>query len=362
MSSSGFQRRGFHLVGMITLLGLLGLFAVGFPLEVASQEEPTPRPTPTLAPYIELDPTQAVGDETVYIIVRGYLWPTDGSTVNLFWDDLVYFLAGPITIDSSGQFQTTVQVPAPWATPGTHSVIAAVNSSYSTSAGIHLVVPTPTFTPTASRTPSPTVPTAPTNTPLPTDTPGPIPTMEPTATMRPVTPVVTRYPRPPVYPTRPPSIYPTSAVTRYPLPTNTRRPQPTPVPPTRTPSPTPTDTPTVTPSPTPTDTPTITPSPTPTDTPTLTPSPTPTDTPTLTPAAALTPCPVPPVAGLEVTSVASTGAGLPASGGSWESVFLQGFIAAVLLVVLLTAFIIVILVILLVVWRMMRLRRAEGQI
>jgi hypothetical protein len=68
------------------------------------------------------------------------------------------------------------------------------------------------------------------------------------------------------------------------------------------------------------------------------------------------------VAGLPDTSGPSAGAGLPASGGSWESVFLQGFIAAVLLVVLLTAFIIVVLVILLVVWRIMRLRRAEGQI
>jgi hypothetical protein len=57
-----------------------------------------------------------------------------------------------------------------------------------------------------------------------------------------------------------------------------------------------------------------------------------------------------------------TGAGLPAAGGTWESIFLQGFVAAVLLVVLLTAFIIVVLVILLVIWRMMRMRRAEGQI
>jgi hypothetical protein len=68
------------------------------------------------------------------------------------------------------------------------------------------------------------------------------------------------------------------------------------------------------------------------------------------------------VAGLPATVGPSTGAGLPASGGTWESIFLQGFIAAVLLVVLLTAFIIVVLVILLVVWRMMRMRRAEGQV
>ncbi len=352
MKSTGFRRRAINLVGLTTLLSLLGIFAVLFPQSAASQDEPTPRPTPTTAPYIVLEPTQAVGEETVYITVYGYLWPTDGSTVGLFWDDLVHFLDGPIAIDgSTGEFETIVEVPAPWATPGTHQVIAAIDSSYSTFADINLVVPTPTNTPTASLTPSPTVPT---NTPTVTDTPGPTSTTGPTATMRPVTPIVTGYP---AYPTSQPYYYPTSVVTRYPLPTNTRRPQPTTVPPTRTPTPTPTDTPTLTPSPTPTDTPTLTPSPTPTDTPTLTPTATPTDTPTSTATPTATPLP-----GAPDASAPSAGAGLPASGGSWESVFLQGFVAAVLLVVLLTAFIIVVLVILLVLWRMMRMRRAEGQV
>ena len=104
-------------------------------------------------------------------------------------------------------------------------------------------------------------------------------------------------------------------------------------------------------------TPTHTATPAPTFTPTLTPTPTPTDTPTPTPTPTRTPVP-----GAPDTAAPSTGAGLPAAGGSWESIFLQGFIAAVLLVVLLTAFIIVILVILLVVWRIMRMRRAEGQL
>lgn len=358
MNSSGFRRRIINLVGMIALLSILGVFAVVYPLRVASQTEPTPRPSPTLAPYIELEPTQAVGEETVYITVRGYLWPTDGRTVNLYWDDKVHFLEGPVAIDAGG-FEVDVEVTAQWATPGTHQVIAAIDSTFSTSADINLVVPTPTNTPTASLTPSPTVAT---NTPSPTSTPSPTGTLEPTlttqptATLRPVTPVVTGAPvRPPVYPTSPPYYYPTTAVTRYPLPTNTSRPRPTSVPPTSTP--TPTDTPTLTPSPTPTDTPTITPSPTPTDTPTITPSPTPTDTPTLTPTPTRTPMP-----GAPGVSEPSTDAGLPAAGGSWESVFLQGFVAAVLLVVLLTAFIIVVLVILLVVWRILRMRRAEGHI
>jgi hypothetical protein len=354
MKSTGYQRRTINLVGATTLLILLSLFAVAGPLEVASQE-PTPRPTPTIPPYyIVLQPTQAVGEETVYILVSGYDWPT-GQSVNLFWDDLVHSLGGPVPIDGAGEFQTTVQVSAAWATPGLHRVIAALDTNNFASAEINLVVPTPTNTPTTTLTPSPTVAT---NTPGPTDTPAPTLTTQPTPTMRPVTPVVTGYPvRPPVYPTSPPIFRPTSAVTTYPLPTNTRRPQPTPVPPTSTPSPTPTDTPTVTPSPTPTDTPTITPSPTPTDTPTITPSPTPTDTPTTTPTPTRTPVP-----GAPDTSEPSDGAGFPAAGGTWESIFLQGFIAAVLLVVLLTAFIIVVLVILLVVWRMMRLRRLEGQI
>ncbi len=353
MNRSSLRRRTINLVGMIALMSLLGVFAVVFPLKVASQDEPTPRPTPTIAPYIELEPLQAVGEEAVDIIVRGYLWPVADppEEVNLYWDDQVHSLEGPVAIDSSGEFETTVLVPGPWATPGIHQVIAAlIGTTYTTFAEINLVVPTPTFTPTASTTPTPT------GSPTPTVSPTTTGTVSPTPTLRPVTPVVTGYPvPPPVYPTSPPIYYPTIAVTRLPLPTNTPRPLPTQVPPTSTPVPT--DTPTVTPSPTPTDTPTVTPSPTATDTPTITPSPTPTDTavPTSTPTRTS-------VAAAPDTSGPSEDAGLPAAGESWESTFFQGFIAAVLLVVLLTAFIIVVLVILLVVWRIMRMRRLAGRI
>ena len=76
MKNTGFRRRRINLVGVITLLSLLGIFAVLFPLTAASQADPTPRPTPTPAPYIVLAPTQAVGEETVYITVNGYDWPT----------------------------------------------------------------------------------------------------------------------------------------------------------------------------------------------------------------------------------------------------------------------------------------------
>ena len=358
MDRIGPKRRIVKPVGIVALLVLLALFAAGSSREAATAQEPTPRPTPTLAPYIELDPTQAVGEETVYIIVRGYLWPTGGSMVNLYWDDLTHSPGGPVSIDPSGEFVTTIEIPAAWATPGVHSVIA-LRDGYSTSADINLVVPTPTHTPTATNTPEPTVTTVPTKEPGPTATPAPTETVKPTATLRPVTPAVTGYP-PPVYPTSPPIVRPTTGVTRYPLPTNTRK--PTAVPPTRTPIPTPTHTATLTPSPTATDTPTVTPSPTPTDTPTLTPTSTYTATPTPTPRPTWTPRPVPPDAGSPDTGAPSTGPDMPTSGGTWESFFLQGFIAAILLVVLLTAFIIVVLVILLVVWRMMRLRRAEGQI
>ncbi|MEJ2736522.1 MAG: hypothetical protein P8189_23650 [Anaerolineae bacterium] len=51
--------------------------------------------------------------------------------------------------------------------------------------------------------------------------------------------------------------------------------------------------------------------------------------------------------------------GTPATGGTWESTFFQGFIAAILLIVLLTGFIIVLLVLALVAWRIMRMRRAQ---
>ena len=208
MKNSGPKRRVINLVGIVALLVLFGILAVGSSREAASAQEPTPRPTPTLAPYIVLDPTQAVGEETVYIIVTGYLWPTDGSTVDLYWDVLVHHLEGPITPDPSGEFQVTVEVPALWATPGVHSVIALKNG-YTTSADINLVVPTPTHTPTATNTPEPTVPT---EEPGPTDTPEPSGTVEPTPTLRPVTPAVTGYPPPIYYPTSPPYVRPTTAV------------------------------------------------------------------------------------------------------------------------------------------------------
>jgi hypothetical protein len=53
--------------------------------------------------------------------------------------------------------------------------------------------------------------------------------------------------------------------------------------------------------------------------------------------------------------------GMPLAGSSWESVFVQGFIAAILLIVLLTAFMVVVMVVLLVAWRIMKMRQAQGR-
>jgi hypothetical protein len=344
MKKPAFPNRIANTVAMVALLSLLAS-SVGmwFPLGVAG--EPKPRPTPTDEPYIELSPTQAMGEKEVSILVTGRYWDSGSGTVTLAWDvfDSAHYLRENISVDGDGNFQVTVTVRADWATPGNHAVIASQDGAPFAKAFIELLAPPPTDTPMATGSPTPVTPT---NTPAPTDTP------IPTATFRPVTPIVTGWV------TQPPT-YPTSGPTSIPPPTNTPRPIPTSVPPTNTliPTPTPTDTPTTTPSPTPTDTPTLTPTPTPTDTPTLTPTPTPTDTPTSTPTPTPTVGPGTPVA--VGPSGPSTGVDLPESGGSWESVFFRGFIAAILLVVVLTAFIIVVLVILLVAWRIIRLRQAQ---
>jgi hypothetical protein len=51
---------------------------------------------------------------------------------------------------------------------------------------------------------------------------------------------------------------------------------------------------------------------------------------------------------------------MPLAGSNWESVFVQGFIAAILLIVLLIAFMVVVMVVLLVAWRIMKMRQAQG--
>jgi hypothetical protein len=345
MNRTTFLHRMINLVAIVALLSLLVTsFGVLFPLRTAGQ--PGPRPTPTNAPSLALNPTQGVAGDATSVVASGYL-PVSGGTVTLYWDNSL--VLGTVAAGADGTFQTTFVTPTDLAqtTVGMH-LVTARQGSFQADATFQLIAPTPTNTPTPlpTWTSSPTPgPVTPTNTPLPTITQTPMPTL------RPVTPIVTGT----VTRSAPPQ--PTNTPPQYPRPTATRAPTrvpptpvpPTPVPPTATFAPSPTSTDTPTPTPTPTDTPT----PTPTDTPTSTPTPTDTPTSTSTPTHTATFTPSPTVGpGTPV-------AGPPTTGGGWESVFFQGFIAAVLLIVLLTAFIIVVLLLLLVAWRIIRMRRAQ---
>jgi hypothetical protein len=355
MKRSAFAIRMGRIVGLLVLLGLL-VASVGVPFPLRSAGGQQPRPTPTSGPALALDPTQGVAGDATDVVATGVFW-TPGGTVILYWDGTLE--VGLAAVASDGTFQTNFTTPTGLghASPGLHFVLA-VQGGFQADAQFLLIQPTPTDTPTPTNTPPATY----TSTPVtPTNTPAPTVTGIPEPTLRPVTPIVTgtvtRW-----------APQPTRVPTRIPIPTNTRPPQPpvstkppaptkTPRPPataTFTPSPTPTLTPTQTPTPTPTDTPTLTPTPTPTDTPTLTPTPTPTDTPTST--STPTPASGTPVPGLRTPPAEG---GTPSTGGTWESTFFQGFIAAILLIVLLTGFIIVLLVLALVAWRIMRMRRAQ---
>jgi hypothetical protein len=353
MKRSAFAIRIGRIVGLLVLLGLLAAL-VGMPFPLRSVGGQPPRPTPTSSPSLVLSPAQGVAGDATDVEATGVFWTT-GGTVVLYWDGVLE--VGLATVGNNGRFQTSFTTPTGLghASPGLHFVLA-VQGGFQADAQFLLIKPTPTDTSTPTNTPSATY----TSTPVtPTDTPAPTVTGTPEPTLRPVTPIVTgtvtRWaPQPTLAPTRIPRPTNTSApqpptATKPPAPTKTPRPTVTS---TFTPSPTPTDTPTPTPTATPTDTPTLTPTPTPTDTPTQTPTPTPTDTSTSTPT---------PLSGTPVPGVRTPPAegGTPATGGTWESTFFQGFIAAILLIVLLTGFIIVLLVLALVAWRIMRMRRAQ---
>jgi hypothetical protein len=275
MDRSAYPIRIVGLVGMVALLVLLFASPVGaLPFLNQTTPEPTPRPTSTPAPYLELDPTQGVAGSATSVLAMGGLWVPD-QTVILFWDDNTLEL-GRTEVRSDGTFETTFTTPtggAP-ATVGLHTVIA-VQLEFRAEATFELLAPTPTYTPSPTNTPRPS------NTPLPSDTPAPTvpsptftpsPTSTPEPTLRPVTPMVTISPIPP---TRAP------AVTRRPSPTRTNTPVPG----------------------------------TPTNTPTPSPSPGP-GTPSATPEATATP----------VDEITDTGAG-------WGTIFLWGFVLAGLVVV-----------------------------
>ena len=266
------------LVGMIVLLVVVVAQPAGASL---FQGEPTPRPTPTAAPYVELNPVEGIAGEPTPVVASGGLW-TSGGVVTLYWDDFdgTGVELGQAVVTTEGTFVIPFDTPVdlPDASVGVHSVWA-VQGDIQAEAFFELVQGDPTDTPTPTNTATPTTSPTTTFTPSPTLTPTETPTLEPSPTLRPVTPMVTISPIPPTR--RPPS------ATSTPRPTRTNTPVPGPA--TNTPPPTITLIPTDTPGP---------------------------GTPSATPQATITP----------VDEIADTGAG-------WGTFVLWGFVLAALLVV-----------------------------
>jgi hypothetical protein len=282
MKRSTFPIRIAGLVGMIALL----VVVVAQPAGALLYQEPTPRPTPTAAPYVELNPVQGIAGDATAVVASGALWTT-GGTVTLHWDEVggSGVELGQATVTNEGTFVIPFDTPTdpPHATVGVHTVYAVqgemqAEAFFELIQGVPTDTPTPTYTPSPTNTATPPTPPTSTFTPPPTLTPTSTSTAIPSPTLRAVTPMVTISPIPP---TRPPS------VTRAPRPTSTRTPVPGPA--------------------------TNTPPPTITLVPTLTPGP---GTPSVTPQATATP----------VDEMADTGAG-------WGTFILWGFVLAALLVV-----------------------------
>jgi len=275
MKRSTFPIRIAGLVGMIALLVLIVVRPAG---ALLYQGEPTPRPTPTAAPYIELNPVQGIAGLVTNVAASGALW-TAAGTITLFWDavDGSGVQLGEVVVTNEGTFVFSFNTPTnlPFAAVGVHTVYA-VQGATQAEAFFELIQGTPTDTPTPTNTVTPTTSPTTTSTPSPTLTPTQTLTPVPSPTLRPVTPAVTISPIPPTR--RPPS------ATRVPTRTNT----PVPGTPTRTPSPTITLLPTSTPGP---------------------------GTPSVTPQATATP----------VEEIPDTGAG-------WGTFILWGFVLAALLV------------------------------
>jgi hypothetical protein len=228
MNRSAIPIRIAGIVGVIALAWLVVIVPVGaLPFVNQVTAEPSPRPTATPAPYLQLNPVQGVAGNATVVMATGGLW-LPGVAVTLYWDDTSLTLA-TTDVRADGTFQTTFVTPTDpgHATLGIHKVLA-VQGGFQAEADFELIAPSPTPTSTV------------TNTPMPTDTPTPItpsptspPTLTPTPspTLRPVTPMVTITPFPPTRPpaTKPPA--PTRTNTPIPgTPTNTLTPSVTPTP------------------------------------------------------------------------------------------------------------------------------------
>lgn len=277
MKRSAFPIRIACVIGALVLLVLVWVGPAGaLPALYQTTPEPTPRPTATTSPYIDLQPNVGIVGNDNQTQVTGYFF-TPNAPVEFLFDDAVPMevLAG-VFWNPDGTFSALLRIP-PQALAGSHRISATQPDGTSASAIYTLIDPTPTIQPT----PSNTLP--PSDTPLPTDTPSP--TTSPTAspTLRPVTPMVTITPIPP---TR----QPTRVATKPPAATRTSTPRP--------------------------GTATSTPTPSITPTPTDTPGP---GTPSATPEqATVTPTPE--------KEISDTGSG-------WGTIFLWGFVLAGLLVV-----------------------------
>jgi hypothetical protein len=265
-----------RLAGVLGTVALLALFLTGpvgaLPALFQITPEPTPRPTATSAPYIEVNPDHGVVGNDNQTTVTGHFYVPNQPVTFMFDATQMEVLQGPVW-NPDNTFTALVRIP-PQADAGQHG-ISAIQGALQASAPYWLENPTATYTPTPTNTPTPSntpTPRTPTATHTATGTP------LPTATLRPITPMVTITPIPPT--TAP-------ARTNTPAPTRTNTPVPG----------TPTNT--------------LTPSSTPT--PSDTPGP---GTPSATPGKTATPEPE-----------------TPDTGGGWGAVFLWGFVLAGLLIV-----------------------------
>jgi hypothetical protein len=231
MRSSLFPIRIIGAVGAIALMVLL----VVPPARATflQDPEPSPRPTATPAPYVELTPVSGVAGVETAVLAQGAFW-VPGQPVTLYWDDPddPTVLLGTITAAPDGTFSLEFVTPttAPYGNPGIH-IVYAEQGSLQVIVDFELLAPTPTNTPT---------PLPPTNTPTATLSPTPVsptptasatPTLTPSPTLRAVTPMVTITPFPPTQP--PPRNTPVPTRTRATLqgtPTATRTPTQTPGP------------------------------------------------------------------------------------------------------------------------------------
>lgn len=252
MKRSAFSIERAPVTAAAALFLVLALVAVGPAVVYSAQmgtptgavtEEPTPRDTPALVPFIELDPTEGPAGLRTRVTVTGQLWEP-GQNVVIYWDSTDNRVSNA-TPNADRTFQTTFETPigSPLGDPGAHTVIA-IQGNLRAEATFVLVPPTPTTTPTSTWTPSPTLsptPITPTTTRTPTSTSSPTPTFTPSPTLRAVTPVVTISPIPPT------AAPPGPVRTNTPAPTRTNTPLPGTL--TFTPTPSITPTPSQTPGP-----------------------------------------------------------------------------------------------------------------